>query len=87
MLNDQVRWADIVGRLSDSDFLLVLPETAEDACKKLSANLNERLNTLPVPEGLPDNFIISANFGIAEWSKGDDLSLLMQKARQMLETN
>lgn len=87
MLNDQVRWADIVGRLSDSDFLLVLPETAEDACKKLSANLNERLNTLPVPEGLPDNFIISANFGVAEWSKGDDLSLLMQKARQMLETN
>lgn len=87
MLNDQVRWADIVGRLSDSDFLLVLPETADDACIKLSNNLNDRLNELPVPEGLPANFKVSATFGHAEWSKGDDLMLLMQKARKMLEQN
>lgn len=85
MLNDQVRWADIVGKLNNSDFLLVLPETSADACKNLSENLNERLNSLPVPENLPDNFKVSANFGYSEWSKGDDLTLLMQKARKMLE--
>ncbi len=84
MLNDQVRWADIVGKLSNSDFLLVLPETSGDACKNISENLNERLNALPVPEGLPDNFKVSASFGYSEWSKGDDLTLLMQKARKML---
>lgn len=86
MLNDQVRWADIVGKLNDSDFMLVLPETGADACKNLSDNLNERLNALPVPDDLPDDFKVSASFGYSEWSKGDDLSLLMQKARKMLES-
>lgn len=85
MLNDQVRWADIVGKLNDTDFLLVLPETGADACKNLSENLGERLGTIPMPEGLPENFKITANFGYSEWAKGDDLSLLMQKARKGLE--
>jgi len=85
MLNDQVRWADIVGKLNDSDFMLVLPETSADACKNLTNNLNERLNALPVADGLPDNFKVTASFGYSEWSKGDDLSLLMQKARNMLK--
>lgn len=85
MLNDQVRWADIVGKLNDTDFLLVLPETGADACKNLSENLGERLGTLPMPEGLPEDFKITASFGYSEWAKGDDLSLLMQKARKVLE--
>ena len=85
MLNDQVRWADIVGKYSDTDFLLVLPETNADACKNLSENLGERLNAIELPEGLPADFKVSANFGYCEWEKGDDLSLLMQKARNMLE--
>ena len=84
MLNDQVRWADIVGKLNDSDFLLVLPETAADACKNLIDNLNKHLKTIPAPEGLPKGYKISINFGYAEWAKGDDLGLLMQKAREML---
>ncbi len=87
MLNDQVRWADIVGKLNESDFLLVLPETGADACKNLSDNLGKRLGELAIPDGLPANFKITARFGYTEWSKGDDLSLLMQKARKMLETN
>lgn len=85
MLNDQVRWADIVGRLSESEFLLVLPETSADACEKLGHNLSKRLESLPVPDGLPEDLIISAKFGFAEWQKGDDVALLMQKAQQMLE--
>lgn len=85
MLNDQVRWADIVGKLSDTDFLLVLPETNADACKNLSENLGERLDAIERPEDLPNNFKISADFGYCEWEKGDDLGLLMQKARNMLE--
>ena len=84
MLNDQVRWADIVGKFSDTDFLLVLPETSADACKTLSDNLTERLATLEAPKGLPENFKIDTSFGYCEWAKGDDLVLLMQKARDML---
>lgn len=87
MLNDQVRWADIVGKLNDSDFLLVLPETGEDDCKNICDNLEERLEDLPIQDELPDSFNIAVSFGYAQWSKGDDLSLLMQKARKMLEEN
>lgn len=85
MLNDQVRWADIVGRLSDSDFLLVLPETSADACKTLSENLEEKLETLPLPNDFPKDLKVDASFGYAEWQKGDDLILLMQKAREMVD--
>lgn len=85
MLNDQVRWADIVGKLNSSDFLLVLPETNEEACKNLSDNLAERLTGLAIPEGLPEDFKLSTSFGYVEWTKGDDLSLLMLKARQKLK--
>lgn len=85
MLNDQVRWADIVGKLNERDFLLVLPETTAEDCTTLSNNLTEKLNDLATPDGLPDGFKISANFGCIQWSKGDDLSLLMLKARQKLE--
>lgn len=85
LLNDQVRWADIVGKLNERDFLLVLPETAADACQNLVDNLSERLNAIPVPEDLPADFKLSVSFGYAEWTKGDDLTLLMQKARKMLE--
>ena len=86
MLNDQVRWADIVGKLNNSDFLLVLPETSAEACKNLTDNLDERLGALSAPKGLPADFKVSANFGYCEWAKGDDLSLLMQKARKMLKS-
>ena len=87
MLNDQVRWADTVGKLNETDFLLVLPETSADACKHLSANLRERLDALELPDGLPDNFNLTASFRHSEWAKGDDLSLLMQKARGVLEAH
>lgn len=87
MLNDQVRWADIVGKLNESDFLLVLPETAEDACDKLSNNLNHHLSELPVPEDLPADYKTSAHFGFSEWVKGDDLTILVRKAREMIEEN
>lgn len=86
MLNDQVRWADIVGKLSHSEFLLVLPETGNDACKNLSVNLRERLNNIDITElHLADDYRIDANFGYAEWHKGQDLSLLMQTAIKMID--
>lgn len=85
MLNDQVRWADIVGKLSDSDFLLVLPETNAEACENIITNLHDHLSSIAMPEDMPDDFKITANFGYSEWAKGDDLSLLMQKARKRLE--
>lgn len=86
LLNDQVRWADIVGKLSKTDFLLVLPETAGDDSQKLVNNLTKNLNKLELPEELPTDYKISFNFSHAEWEKGDDLTLLMKKARDRVES-
>lgn len=87
MLNDQVRWADMVGRLSHDAFLLILPETSGDACKSLTDNLRERLKNIDLkPLKIKDDYFIDARFGYAEWQKGQDISLLMQTALQMIDT-
>ena len=85
LLNDKVRWADITGKLSKTDFLLVLPETSGEDSQKLITNLSQNLEKLELPEELPADYKISFNFSHAEWTKGDDLTLLMKKARDALE--
>jgi diguanylate cyclase (GGDEF)-like protein len=85
MLNDQVRWADIVGKLADNEFLLVLPETSAEACKSLTENLTQRLTELTLPPGIASNYKIDARFAYAQWEKGDDAGLLLLRARKMLE--
>jgi diguanylate cyclase (GGDEF)-like protein len=84
LLSDQLRWADIVGRLNETDFLLVLPEIhAEDADKVLE-NLRQQLAGLTISDVPAGEFDITARFGVAEWRKGDDMGLLLMRARQML---
>ncbi|MGD8484872.1 MAG: diguanylate cyclase [Thioalkalispiraceae bacterium] len=84
MLNDQMRWADIIGRLSDTDFLLVLPETHAEAASDIAEKIRERFEILDVPEVEVEASDIQVNFGVAEWQKGDDVGLLMMRAREML---
>jgi diguanylate cyclase (GGDEF)-like protein len=85
MLNDQMRWADIIGRLSDDDFLLVLPETHADAASGIAEKIRERIEMLDVPELEFEHSDISVDFGVAEWQKGDDVGLLMMRARETLD--
>jgi len=85
MLNDQMRWADIIGRLSDTDFLMVLPETHSDAASGIAEKIRERIEILDVPEVTIDAKDISVDFGVAEWQKGDDVGLLMMRAHEILD--
>ncbi|MDY6979879.1 MAG: diguanylate cyclase [Pseudomonadota bacterium] len=85
LLSDQLRWADIVGRLNETDFLLVLPEIHADDASTVVDNLRQQLDKLTIDEPDTDDFTITARFGIAEWRKGDDMSLLLMRARQMLD--
>lgn len=82
LLRDQLRWADLVGRLDNGDFILVLPETdgpaAEALCGKIAGQLREF--TL---EGQRLG-IAEANFGIAPWTRGDDAALLLGRVAQAL---
>ncbi|TDY03735.1 sensor domain-containing diguanylate cyclase [Thiohalophilus thiocyanatoxydans] len=84
LLSDQLRWADLAGRLSENDFLLVLPETRLDDANKVADNLRRQITELTLPDPVSADFMITAQFGVAEWRKGDDMGLLLMRARKML---
>ncbi|MDH5572110.1 MAG: GGDEF domain-containing protein [Gammaproteobacteria bacterium] len=84
LLNDQLRWADIIGRLDKNEILMVLPETNEEDAHKLVDKVNQRLSILDIPELTDASFHLSTSYGIAEWHKGDDVGLLMMRAREQL---
>ena len=87
MLKDQLRWADFIGRLDENEFLLVLPETMLDVTEQLIEKINAHLAELQLDNGAEVPFTIKAVFGKAQWRKGDDVGLLMNRAREALTAN
>lgn len=84
-LKDQTRWADLIGRFSDDEFLLVLPETNLESANHLMEKLNNRLAGLTPAgkDGRPVSF--SLRFGVACWRLGDDRDKLLRRALSQLE--
>ena len=83
LLRDQIRWADLVGRLDNGDFIFVLPETDQPAAEALAGKIARQLSefTLPAlgslrPEG---------SFGVANWRRGDDANQLIKRASKALD--
>ena len=85
MLNDQLRWADTIGRMDDNEFLLILPETHLDATGPMIDLIRKRFDDLYIEGVENSDFKVQARFGVAEWHKGDDVGLLMARAREVLE--
>jgi diguanylate cyclase (GGDEF)-like protein len=85
VLNDQLRWADIIGRMDDNEFLLILPETHLDATGQMIELITQRLDDLSIEGFENSDFKVQARFSAAEWHKGDDVGLLMMRAREGLE--
>ena len=85
-LRDQMRWVDLVGRTSDNEFTLILPETRIGDANILVDKINSRLNKLSLPDTPDVTITVEAKFGIAEWEKGDDTSLLIRKAKSNLSS-
>ena len=72
LLQEETRWADSIGRWDASRLLMVLPETTAAAACALVSKLENRLDAAP---GMH-----RARFGLAEWRRGDDSSLLAGRA-------
>jgi hypothetical protein len=79
LLRDQVRWADLIGRRESGELLLMLPETDAIAAAQLVRKLQAVLASDVVNGGEPDG--PSLQFGVAEWRRGDNTSLLLERAR------
>ncbi|OGT18915.1 MAG: hypothetical protein A2V90_06825 [Gammaproteobacteria bacterium RBG_16_57_12] len=86
LLKDQMRWADLIGRYDNNQFLLVLPETARDDAVKLVDKIHPMISQLDVPELPFGPVALTPKYGISQWAKGDDMRRLMQRATQALHT-
>ena len=84
ILNDQMRWADSIGRLSENEFMLIMPETPQDIADHLADKIRERLGELTIPELKGDTLDLCTKVGMVQWQKGEDTRLLMQRARATL---
>jgi len=86
-LKDQLRWVDLIGRLDERSFVMILPETSKVSALRLLDKLTKAFLELPML-GDPENLIrVDCWFGAAEWQKGDDANLLMDKAQRHLLEN
>ncbi len=80
LLNDQLRWADFIAYLEQGEFALVLQETGGEDALALVAKLRDALADLGMTLAMP-----IARFGIAEWQRGDDVGLLLRRARNSID--
>lgn len=80
LLKDQLRWADIVGRWEDDEFLLILPETPESAGAALRDKITARVAELDIVSPKGSKFRPQPRCGIASWTKGDDAKKLLQRS-------
>lgn len=71
--NAQLRWADQVGRLDETAFLLILPETARTDADVLAAKFGRERVALASAESW------RIDCTVASWQKGDDAKKLMQR--------
>jgi len=86
LLRDQMRWADLVGRLNSGQFIFVLPETDKAAAVALANKLASQLNSLNVTVDDQLSVQPQACFGVSAWEKGDDSRLLLARSNEAVQT-
>ncbi len=82
-LRDRLRWVDQIGRWEEDQFLLVLPETSEADARGLLDKIVNEQDSMQLPEPY-DDLRPQLRFGLACWSKGDDMRTLLRKAHKDL---
>lgn len=85
-LADNVRNIDFAGRLSDYEFLVVLPETETKGVKILIDKLEPMLGAAQIATQSGEVMDLGIKIGFAQWSATDDASTLLEKARPNITT-
>ena len=86
LLRDQLRWADLVGRMDSGDFIFVLPETDQAAAIALANKIAGKFTELNIPVDDQQSNKPEACFGVASWSKGDDSAQLLTRTASAATT-
>lgn len=85
LLRDQLRWADLVGRLDSGQFVFILPETDQEAAIALANKIAGQLNDLRINFDDGSDYQPLACFGVSSWQKGDDSRLLMSRSAEAVQ--
>lgn len=80
LLRDQMRWADLVGRLDSGQFVFILPETDQQAAVALANKIAQQLRELYVQVDDLHCHRPEACFGVTAWGKHDDSGLLLGRS-------
>ncbi len=74
-LKEALRWSDMLGRLNDDSFVIILPETDQDACGALLEKLQRHLQRITLEEGDTPHYRMAA----LESDKRDDVERLLTR--------
>ena len=80
-LKEQLRWADLIARHSNDSFIVVLPETDQQACDVLQVKLQKVLSQLDIDGS--DQLPI-CGVALLESDKRDDIDRLIQRLEEQL---
>lgn len=80
LLREQLRSADIAGRLGGEEFTVLMPNTSLHACAAVMQRMLQALQTLRIPFG-ECSLQLTATVGVAQWHGGEENpDALMQRA-------
>ncbi len=82
-LRDRLRWVDVIARVNENQFALVLPETTIDDGRRLLNKIQQGFADSELFEGVARQ-TVRLYIGLAEWQKGNDARLLMKRATEAL---
>lgn len=80
LVQEQIRQTDVFGRWGGEEFLIVCPETRSDTAKMLA----EKLRDMLYQQSFKDVGRVTASFGIASWTEGDQFKDVISRADQAL---
>ena len=82
-LKEQLRWADLIARHNGDAFIVILPETDQQACDVLQVKLQKVLSALQI-EG--SELLPTCSVAILESDKRDDINRLIQRLEEQLRS-
>lgn len=85
-LRDRLRWVDTIARWDHNHFVVILPETNAEHGNGLIGKISAGFPDINVPS-MPGGHTLNLRFGLAQWIKGNDSRMLMERAAQALNSS
>lgn len=77
-LRERLRWADFVARCNGGRFIIVLPETDEGIAATLFDSILQEKHEIKLSD--QEVVTLKLNYGLAQWEKGNDPRMLVDRA-------